>query len=361
MTRRARLAPLLALALAAGCHREAVRPAAAQPDWERDNPLRPLPAPPVGMEVEWAAARGVTVTPEKVRLGRWLFYDARLSADGTVSCGTCHQPALAFSERAPHSTGIRGQQGTRKSPPIVNVAFHVFGDLFWDGRAASLQEQAKGPIANPVEMGNTHEAAARTVAAIGGYRNAFREAYGDDRVDIERIADALAAYEATRLSGGSAWDRFTAGDASALSDEAREGMDIFFGRGRCNACHLGPNLTDSRFHNIGIGFDEEAAPPRSGFADPGRYAVTGDPADTGAFKTPTLRDVSRRAPYMHDGSVPTLAEAVMTYVRIEANPWLDPAMQEVRAFPFDVRPLVAFLEALDGTGFEDTPPASFPR
>ncbi|HET9594796.1 MAG TPA: cytochrome c peroxidase [Anaeromyxobacteraceae bacterium] len=361
MPRRTVLALPLAIAALAGCRREAVRPVDVEPAWERESPVRPLPERPLGMEVDFGAARGVEVTPEKVRLGRWLFFDARLSADGTVSCGTCHRPALAFSEDTARSTGIRGQQGTRKSPPIVNAAFSVFGDLFWDGRAASLQEQVKGPIANPVEMGNTHEGAARTVAGIAGYRKAFREAYADERIDIDRIADAIAAYEATRLSGGSAWDRFTAGEAAALSDEAREGMDLFFGRGRCNACHLGPNLTDGRFHNIGIGYDEEAPPPRSGFSDPGRYAVTGEPDDTGAFKTPTLRDVARRAPYMHDGSVPTLAEAVMTYVRIESNPWLDPAMLEVRLAPFDVRPLVAFLEALDGTGFEDTPPASFPR
>jgi len=359
--RRSILGPLLAFAVAAACRREVVRPAPPEPEWERENPVRPLPTPPLGMEVDLAAARGVALTPEKVRLGRWLFYDERLSGDGTVSCGTCHRPALAFSEDTAHSTGIRGQQGTRKSPPIVNAAFNVFGDLFWDGRAASLQEQVKGPIANPVEMGSTHEAAARAIGGIAGYRRAFRETYGDDRVDIDRIADAIAAYEATRLSGGSAWDRFTAGDRGALSDDAREGMNVFFGRGRCSTCHLGPNLTDSRFHNIGVGYDDDAAPPRSGFADPGRYALTGEPADIGAFKTPTLRDVARRAPYMHDGSVPTLSEAVMIYVRVEANPWLDPAMQEMRLFPFDVRPLVAFLEALDGTGFEDAPPRTFPR
>jgi cytochrome c peroxidase len=358
----ARAAALLLALAAAGCRPAAVRPPpAAEPAWERDNPLLPLPTPPLGMEVDFAEARGVVVTPAKVRLGRWLFFDPRLSADGTVACATCHRSAQAFSEPTAHSTGIRGQEGTRKSPPIVNAAFALFQAFFWDGRAGSLAEQAKGPIANPLEMGNTHQGAVGTLSALGGYRRAFAQAYGDDRVDIDRVADALAAYEATRLSGGSAWDRFTAGDTAALSEEARQGMQTFFGRGRCNACHLGPTLSDARFHNIGIGYDDEAAPPLLGFTDTGRLAVTGDPADTGAFKTPTLRDVARRAPYMHDGSVPTLAEAVMTYVRVTDNPWLDPAMGEVRLFPPDVRPMVAFLEALDGTGYQDEGPRSFPQ
>jgi len=358
------LITLATLAFAAGCQGTAVRPGPAPgdlPQWELDNPVRPLPRPPLGLDVELASAK-VRVTPEKVRLGRWLFFDSRLSRDGTVSCATCHRPEFAFSEPTPRSKGVGGQEGTRKAPPIVNVAFPLYQHYFWDGRAGSLAEQAKGPIANPIEMANTPEGAVRTAVTIAGYRRAFREVYGDDRLDIDRIADAIAAYEATRLSGDSAYDRHAAGDEEALSPEAREGHDIFFGRGRCNACHLGPNLTDSRFHNVGIGFEPK---PRDlvghGFDDPGRYAVTHEPADIGAFKTPTLRDVSKHAPYMHDGSSPDLRDAVLRYVRIEANPWLDPAMQEVRVSPFDVAPLVAFLRSLDGTGYEDVPPRSFPQ
>jgi cytochrome c peroxidase len=360
---RSSLACLLLVALASGCRREALRPPAPEGEaaWERDNPVVPLPKPPLGMEVEWGAARGVKVTPEKVRLGRWLFFDKRLSGDGTISCATCHEPEHGFSEPTPNSTGIRGQHGQRKSPPIVNAAFNLFDDYFWDGRAKGLAEQAKGPIANPIEMGNTHENVVKTLAAVRGYRKAFRQAYGDDRLDIDRVADALAAYEATRLSGNSAYDRFQTGDESALSDEARQGLDVFFGRGRCNACHLGPNFTDGRFHNIGVGYDGEEGLVSTGFKDAGRYAVTKDPSDTGAFKTPTLRDVSRRAPYMHDGSSPNLAHAVLRYVAVEPNPWLDPAMREVRVFPFDVPALMAFLRALDGTGFEDPGPPSFPQ
>ncbi len=329
--------------------------------WERETPAVPLPAPPLGTGIDFARSK-VKLTPEKVRLGRWLFFDGRLSRDGTISCATCHRPEHAFSEPRPRSKGIDGQEGSRKALPIVNVAFFLFDDYFWDGRAGSLTEQVKGPIANPIEMGNTHENAVRTLSGIAGYRRAFREVYGDALLDIDRVADAIAAYETTRLSGGSAFDRFDAGDEAALSPEARAGHEIFFGRGRCNGCHLGPTFTDARFHNIGVGY---APWPGQmvvhGFADPGRYAVTLDPADIGAFKTPTLREVSKHAPYMHDGSSPDLDDAVMRYVDIEANPWLDPVMAEIRVSPADVAPLVAFLHSLDGTGYEDAPPKTLPQ
>ncbi|HVI75290.1 MAG TPA: cytochrome c peroxidase [Anaeromyxobacteraceae bacterium] len=355
-------ATALAFALAiCGCRTAATAPASSPAPWEAENPLQPLAPPPQGVPFELARAHGVRVTPEKVRLGRWLFFDARLSRDGTVSCATCHDPRHGFSELKPRSTGIEGREGTRKAPPLVNVAFPLYDAWFWDGRAASLAEQAKGPLVNPVEMGNTAEGVVRTLAGIQGYRRAFREAYGDDRLDLDRVGDALAAYEATRRSGGSAYDRYQAGDDGALSEEAKQGMEVFFGRGRCNACHTGPNLTDGKFHNVGIGFAPAADGVRLGFGDTGRYAVTGAPADVGAFKTPTLRDVARHPPYMHDGTSPDLRDAVLRYLEIASNPWLDPAMREVRIFPFDVRPLVAFLEALDGTGFEEDPPRSFPR
>ncbi len=354
---------VLFLAAIAGCRTGPGTPverADAIPAWERDAPLAPLPTPPLGMDVDWARAR-VRLTPEKVRLGRWLFFDPRLSKDHTISCASCHDPQHAFSDTQPRSKGVGGLEGTRKSPPVVNVGFPVSERFFWDGRAATLAEQARGPLTNPVEMANTTDAAVRTIAGIPGYRRAFREVYGDERVDIERITEAIAAYETTRLSGNSAYDRFNAGDEAALSDQARHGMEIFFGRGRCNACHLGPSFTDGRFHNIGIGYEAPLDGVRTGFVDSGRYAITGDPSDLGAFKTPTLRDVSRHAPYMHDGSSPDLADTVFRYIHVADNPWLDPAMNEVRVFPFDVAPLVAFLDALDGTGFEDVPPRSFPQ
>ena len=299
-----------------------------------------------------------------MRLGRWLFYDARLSADGTISCASCHDPAHAFSEQTPVSTGIRGQRGRRKAPPILNAAFPVYPVWFWDGRARSLAEQAKGPIANPIEMGNTHAHVVETVAGLAGYRPYFREAFGDDQMDVERVAEAIAAYEATRLSGNSRYDRYDAGDATALSAEELRGKELFFGRARCSQCHLGPNLTDGRFYNLGVGW---TPPPTGfalleGFADKGRYEVTKDEKDVGAFKTPTLRDVSRHAPYMHDGSIADLYGAVLHYWRGGIrNPWLSERITPVPLGRADVEALVAFLEALDGEGFADVAPRAFPR
>jgi cytochrome c peroxidase len=354
--------PALAFTLAFMSCRSAPLAGDAPTAWEAESPVRPLPAPPLGIAADLKRAK-VQVTPEKVRLGRWLFFDGRLSRDGTVSCASCHRPENAFSEPTPHSTGVGGKQGTRKAPPIVNAAVAIFDHYFWDGRAGSLAEQAKGPIENPLEMASTRDDVVRTLSGIAGYRKAFREAYGDERVDIDRVADAIAAYEITRLSGGSAYDRFQAGDESALSEKAKRGMEVFFGRGRCSACHLGPNFTDARFHNIGIGF---ARPPEGrsaldGFADVGRYAVTRQEADIGAFKTPALRDVSKHAPYMHDGSEPTLERAVLRYVQFEETPYLDAAMKEMHLMPCDVAPLVEFMRALDGTGYEDAAPRALPQ
>jgi cytochrome c peroxidase len=357
---------LLAALLAAGC-RVAPSPLATTPDgltsaWELDNPVRPLPVPPLGSPADFAAVPWVT--PEKVRLGRWLFYDPRLSADATLSCASCHRPVHGFSEPTASSTGVRGQQGNRKAPPILNAAWPIYPAWFWDGRAASLAEQATGPLANPIEMAMPLDAVVATVAARPGYRRAFAAAWGDDRLDIGRIAEALAAYEATRLSGNSAADRFDAGDEAALNPEQRRGRDLFFGRAGCHKCHLGPGYTDSRFHNLGAGWrpPPPGAPLESGFADPGRAAVTHDRRDTGAFKTPTLREVSRRAPYMHDGSLATLRDAVAHYrLGGTPNPWLSELSKPIPLTAAEVDALVAFLGALDGEGFADQPPRSFPR
>jgi cytochrome c peroxidase len=219
-------------------------------------------------------------------------------------------------------------------------------------------------MANPLEMGSSHPRVVETVGRIAGYRAAFGAVYGDDAVTIDRVADAIAAYETTRLSGGAAWDRWQRGDASALSEQAQKGREIFFGRGRCSACHSGPNFTDGKFHNLGVGWTAPAAgrPADEGFADPGRFAVTRAAADLGAFKTPGLRDASKHAPYMHDGSVKSLEDAVRVYIHPPEAPHADPALTEGVALTCnDVLPLAAFLRALDGTGYEDAPPRSFPR
>lgn len=356
---------MLAALLAAGCQGSArvAAPPRGAPPWEAANPVGPLPEPPLGSPGDFTLVPWVT--PEKVRLGRWLFFDARLSEDRTVSCATCHVPERAFSEGTAVSTGVHGRKGRRKSQPIANVAFQVYPHFFWDGRAASLAEQAIGPLENPVEMGLPRAEVAARVAAVPGYRPYFRAAFGDPAITAERIAEAIAAYEATRLSGNSRADRFDTGDASALDARERTGRELFFGRAECSQCHLGPSYSDALFHNLGIGW----SPPRSlvqplaeGFADKGRYEVTRAERDLGAFKTPTLRDCSKRAPYMHDGSMATLEEAVLHYWRGGfENPWLSERMRPVPMTRDDLEALVAFLRALDGEGYQDAAPASLPQ
>jgi cytochrome c peroxidase len=247
----------------------------------------------------------------------------------------------------------------------VNAAFQVYPNFFWDGRAGSLAEQAVGPMENPAEMGLPRAEVAARVAAVAGYRAYFQEAFGDPAVTPERVAEAIAAYEATRLSGNSKADRFDAGDEAALDARERKGRELFFGRAECSQCHVGPSYSDALFHNLGIGWSPPASlvqPLAAGFADKGRYEVTGAEQDLGAFKTPTLRDCSRRAPYMHDGSMATLEEAVLHYWRGGfANPWLSERMTPVPMSRDDLDAIVAFLRALDGEGYLDVAPARFPE
>ena len=348
------------LVLAAGCTSQ-------PPAWELENPLMPLPEAPLGSDVNLANLPEPP-TPARVRLGRWLFFDTRLSADGSVSCATCHRPENAFSQPTAVSTGIRGQVGHRKAPSFVNGALTLYPHFFWDGRAASLEDQAMGPVANPIEMGNTHERMVETIAAIPGYRRYFAEAFGSDEVTKDRIAKALADYERTRMSGNSPYDRWRRQrDEAAVSDAVKRGHDLFYGKGSCNQCHVGSRFTDNTFHNIGVGWDEKTKT----FSDEGRYQTTKGTAnegfaesDRGAFKTPTLRDVARHAPYMHDGSMATLRDVVEYYNRGgNANPYMDPKMpaHPLELTSTEVDYLVAMLESLSGTGYEDKAPTVFPR
>jgi cytochrome c peroxidase len=347
-----------ALALVAGC-------STPPPPWEVTNPILPLPAGPLGSEIDLAALPDPP-TPERVRLGRWLFYDTRLSGDSTVSCATCHRPEHAFSEPTPVSTGIRGQQGGRKAPTFINQAVTLYPHFFWDGRAGSLEEQALGPIENPIEMGATHASMIETLSRITGYAPYFEEAFGTPDITKERVSKAIADYERTRMSGNSPWDRWRYDrDEGAVSEDVKLGHELFNGKANCAQCHLGNNFTDSRFHNIGIGWDPETET----FRDEGRWTVSQDlaggesrEADRGAFKTPTLREVTKHAPYMHDGSIATLREVVEHYNRGgEKNPWLDPKIVPLELTEAEAAALVEFLQALEGEGYQDTPPSSFPN
>lgn len=339
--------------MAAACARTPATPA-----WEVANPVVPLPAPPLGIDKSFADLPEKP-TPERVRLGRWLFFDNRISADGTVSCSTCHRPEYGFSEPTPNSTGIRGQHGTRKAPSFVDEAWTLYPNFFWDGRASSLEDQALGPIANPVEMGNTHQAMVQSLTAITAYAPYFKRAFGDDQITKERVTKAIADFERTVMSGNSPWDRWKKNrDEKAVSDEVKTGDALFFGAAGCNQCHLGDTFTDSTFHNLGIGWN----PATKTFADEGRYVVTKKDADRGAFKTPTLREVSLHAPYMHDGSVKTLRDAVLHYDRGGTpNPYLDPKMKPLHLTDAQVDALVKFMEALKGDYPMPTAPAAFPR
>lgn len=333
--------------------------AASTPAWEQANPVKPLPEPPLGIDSKLTEL-SEPPTPERVRLGRWLFYDKRLSADGTIACATCHRPENAFSEDTPVSTGIHGKKGGRKAPSFLNLAWTIYPNFFWDGRAASLEEQALGPIANPIEMGNTHDAMVQTLGEIEAYRPYFKEAFGSSDITKERVAKAIADYERTRMSGNSAYDRWLKRrDKTALSPKALEGYKLFFlNKALCNQCHLGQNFTDNSFHNLGVGWDEAAKK----FADQGRHDVTKKEEDRGLFKTPGLRDVTKHPPYMHDGSLKTLRDVVEFYNKGgNRNPNLDQRIKPLNLTSGEVDALVAFLESLDGEGYQDTAPAAFPK
>src|SRR3954470_19463089 len=324
---------------------------------ETANPVRPLPTPPLGLDN--LDNQPSAVAPERVRLGRWLFYDTRLSADGTVSCATCHVPDLAFSNGTRFALGTGGHAALRKTPSFINAAHALVPNRFgWDGRAASLENQSLLPVANPVEMGNTVSGMVVSLSRIAGYAPYFERAFGDRAIRPGRVASALADYQRTRMSGNSAWDRWQRGDAGALSPSARRGWDLFTGDAQCSRCHYGPNFTDRAFHNLGLGWDAVS----NRYADDGRATITGRPGDRGAFKTPTLREVARHPPYMHDGSLQTLRDVILFYERGGIrNPHLDTQIRPLDISPRDVDALVDFLGGLNGEGFMDCAPTAFPK
>ncbi len=303
-----------------------------------DLPVFPLDGPkiPQGLvPIFWP--KDNPYTPEKAELGWLLYFDKRLSVDGTVSCASCHDPKFAFTDGQAFSKGIRDQLGGRSAPTVINRAYSL--DQFWDGRAKTLEEQAKGPIANPVEMGHAHDLCEKCIAGIPGYRQRFQQVFGPGNLTIDHIAKAIATFERTVLSGNSAYDRFKAGDASALTDSQKRGMDVFFSNNaRCDSCHEGVNFTNGKYANIGIGMDKP-------IPDLGRYVVTKQEADRGAFKTPTLREIARTAPYMHDGSLKTLEEVVEHYNKGGTkNPWLHPDVRELKLSDQDKKDLVEFMK-----------------
>jgi cytochrome c peroxidase len=321
-------------------------------------------------------------TPEKIALGQKLFFDGRLSADGTVACATCHDPARAFTDGRPVSIGIHGRAGQRNAPTILNALYNKA--QFWDGRVKTLEEQAAMPIANPVEMGQpTLDAAVAKIAGIEEYKEAFPRAFGRP-VNGPDLLRAIASYERTLVSFDSPFDHFIAGDKNAIDDAAKRGWELFNTKARCNKCHAltetkrdATNFTDYDFHNIGIGIikhdvaalalkaekliasGDSAAIDRAAIGTNmsalGRFLITKKDADTAAFKTPNLRNVLVTGPYFHDGSQETLWDVIDHYNKGDGlkNYWLDEDIQPLALTEREIDDLVAFLASLTSPDYKE--------
>ena len=328
------------------------------------------PVLPLGLSQGVAQITGLdknTLTRAKVELGRQLYFDPRLSADSTVSCASCHNPAEGYTAHTTTGVGIRGQKGGRNSPVSFNRI--LSGPQFWDGRADSLEAQAVGPIQNPIEMGFTHEGVVKRLGEIPVYKKQFEKIFGE--LTIDRVGQAIAAFERVLVTAPSPYDygeqlrafvgldeddiaedpelaakykaAKEAAEAHPMSESAKRGRDIFFTeKGNCTACHVGANLADEKYHNLGIGMDKENS-------DLGRFVVTKDEKDTGAFKTPTVRNVALTAPYMHDGSVATLEEVVDWYDKGgHPNPHLSDKIRPLKLTAEEKADLVEFMKACTG-------------
>ena len=295
------------------------------------------------------------MTNEKIELGRLLFFDKRLSQDNTIACANCHLAKFAFTDGKPVSTGIRGQKGGRSAPASFNRVFS--SGQFWDGRAATLEMQSVGPFTNPIEHGFANYDVMRAkMMKIAGYRKLFKQVFDED-ITIDNVGKAIASFQRTVLSGNSPADRFDQGqEAGAISAEAQHGLLLFREKARCTKCHSGFNFSDEKFHNLGLGWDDNKV-------DLGRYMVTKNPEDIGAFKTPTLREIARSAPYTHDGRFKTLEEVVNFYNQGGVkNPHQDPLIIPLELTDEEKRDLVQFLQTLNGEGWQHVKaPKSFPQ
>jgi cytochrome c peroxidase len=356
------------------------------PPIPKAGPLaRPRSMKQVGLPVELtrnATPRDNPQTPEKVALGQKLFFEGRLSADGTVACATCHDPARAFTDGRPASVGIHGRTGQRNAPTVLNALYNK--TQFWDGRAKSLEDQAALPIVNPVEMGQPNlDAAVASIAGIEEYKQAFKKVFGRP-VNGPDLVRAIASYERTLVSFDAPFDHFIAGDKTAINDAARRGWELFNTQARCNKCHAltdkkqdVTNFMDNDFHNIGIGIirhdvvalarkaeklvdsgDTAAidhAAIQTDMSALGRFLITKKEADTASFKTPNLRNLLVTGPYFHDGSQETLWDVIDHYNKGAGlkNPWLDEDIQPLALTEQNIDDLVAFLASLTSPEYKD--------
>lgn len=346
------------------------------------EPNRPLGLPPLVIPADNPQ------TPAKIALGKQLFHDPRFSQTGEVSCASCHNPLRAFTDHRPVSSGIHRLEGARNAPTVINAA--LLQSQFWDGRAADLEEQAIQPMLNPIEMGMPdNEAVLRVVRSDTGYSEQFQAVFGVTAaaIGIRHVANAIASYERTLIAGDSPFDHYYFNnDQAAISQAAKRGLSVFFNRAACASCHTLDRdytlLTDQRFHNIGVGYrrlERLLQPLEKGSEtinksqleagagehsiELGRFVITGNYQDIGAFKTPTLRNIAKTAPYMHDGSLQTLAQVVDYY---DSGGAIDGHRPQSRFIDARIRPLglteqqksdlIAFMETLTSPEYRDISP-----
>ena len=330
---------------------------------------------PLGLSAGAGQIKGIDKNPltrAKIELGRQLYFDNRLSKDGTISCASCHSPKHGYAANTQFGVGVGGQQGGRNSPVAYN---RILSDVqFWDGRAPTLEEQAKGPIVNPIEMSNSHDACVKCIEAIPGYKAQFAKVFPGEGVNIDTVAKAIASFERALVTGPAPFDYnerllpfkglqaeeiedmkknepedyaryqklLAEAKANPMSESAKRGRELFFNKAKCTACHVGANFSDEKYHNLGIGMDKEKA-------DLGRHDHTKDAAHKGQFKTPTVRNVEQTPPYMHDGSLKTLEEVVEWYAKGgHPNPHLDKEVVKLDLTAQDKADLVAFMKACTG-------------
>lgn len=325
-------------------------------------------------------------TSEKIALGKKLFEDKRFSADGTISCAHCHDPAKAFADGLPLAEGIKKLKGTRNSPTVINSAYYT--SQFWDGRRPSLEEQAKDPFLNPVEHGlgekhGFHDFIVNVIRKDKGYVEEFERVFGvkPEEITIEHVVKAIANFERAVISGDSPFDRYAyGGDKTALSESAIRGLELYKGKARCQECHaISENyaiFTDNKFHNLGVGFKkiqprlrdmvrefrmanqqgrelDKSILTDAGISELGRFVVTLKTSDIGAFKTPTLRNIAVTGPYMHDGSMKTLEEVMELYNKGgEKNPFLG-SVRVLDLTDQEIKDIIEFMKALTSPEFKN--------
>lgn len=358
---RAELTPAAYDELAARLRTEYLKPAA---QWPAPTLDPGVPHVELGLVPPAPHPADNPFSKEKAELGKLLFFDPRLSGSGQIACASCHDPDLSWADGRTTSFGHSRTMLKRNSPTLLNIGHAPL--LFWDGRAASLEQQAVEVVLNQDEMRNTAEVAATRLAAVPAYPGLFKAVFGDETITLERAAQAIATFQRTIASRPNKFDQFLRGKSEALSDSAIRGLHLFRTEARCLNCHMGPTLSDGRFHNENLTYYGRK------FQDLGRYTVTKDPADVGRFKTPTLRNIPRTGPYMHNGLFPHLEGVLRAYNAGMGNirpkpeqvndplfPKKSPHLRSLGLNQRDLDDLRAFLESLSEVGLRvrpDLPP-----